>query len=148
MRKEIFQLELFRQQIEQEMFASGSTSDYIDRGNPNPQQLKQATDFLASQNKKIAKLQEEFLTLLKQSDKDVVQEWVNLHKTILQRILSENASDRNTGTRLFVARNTLAEWIKVEEGEANFVNINWHFLKDYRDEVKKLVSRKWWQVWK
>jgi hypothetical protein len=148
MRKEIVQLELIRQQIEQEMYDSGSASDYIDRGNPDPRQLKQATDFIASQEDKIARLQEDFRIQLRKCDPKVIQEWVELHKAILQRILTEKVTNAHTKTRHFVAKNTLDEWEKVRAGEADFVNINWHFLKDYKEEVRKLVNRKWWQVWK
>ncbi|MBL8063237.1 MAG: hypothetical protein JNK32_09480 [Anaerolineales bacterium] len=148
MRDEVIQLEKFRQQIEKEMYDSGSTSDFIDRGNPTPQQLKQAKDFLTSQEKKIAGLRAEFHLLLQKSERAAIQEWVELHKGILQKILSEKSTDAHSKTRLFVAGNTLKEWEKVQAGEMEFVNINWYFLKDYKEEVRNLIDKKWWQLWK
>ena len=83
-----------------------------------------------------------------------------------QKIVEEQATDRNATTRRFVAKNTLAEWEKVRAGEQDFVRINWHFLKDYREGVRKIDNKaivdsgskmkekptsdakSWWQFWK
>ena len=148
MRYQVIHLERFRQQIEQEMFDSGSASHFINKGNFTPQQLSRAMDFIASQNQRIARLKGEFHILLQKSERDVIQEWVNLHKVILQRILSENVTDAHSRTRQFVAKKILEDWEKVQAGKAEFVFIDWYFLKDYTREVRKLVNRKWWEFWK
>jgi hypothetical protein len=57
-------------------------------------------------------------------------------------------------TRRNVAKSTLQEWEKVRTGEQDYVRINWHFLKDYKESARKLGKnfksddKSWWQFWK
>jgi hypothetical protein len=88
-----------------------------------------------------------------------IDEWVALHTSILQKIVAEQGTGTMASTRQFVAKNTLQEWEKVRAGEQEYVNINWHYLKDYRANVRKLrgnpgsndsdtEGKAWWQFWK
>ena len=73
-----------------------------------------------------------------------------MHRDILQRILGEPAGDSKTRVRQNVARGTLQEWDKVLPGEQEYIGINWHYLEDYKAEVRKFVNgnNAWWKFWK
>lgn len=157
MRAETMQLETLRQKIEDAEYEAGSQSDYLDRGNPNPAQAKQAQESINQLNEQTRTLQAELRTLIasvRSQQPEAIDEWVNYHTRILQKIVEEKATERNATTRIFVARSTLAEWEKVRAGEQDFVRINWYFLKDYREGVRKIGSKPksngkaWWQFWK
>lgn len=166
---ETIQLEKLRQRIEDVEYEAGNQSDFLDRGKPNAKQAKQAQELMDRLNEQTRVLQAEFKDLiasLRSRQPQVIEEWVNYHTNILQKILEEQATDRNATTRRFVAKNTLAEWEKVRTGEQDFVRINWHFLKDYREGVRKIGrqaaahskskttdqsqndGKAWWQFWK
>jgi hypothetical protein len=76
-----------------------------------------------------------------------VEEWVNWHKEVLQKILLEPQTNTQSKTRAFTARNTLAEWDKVLQKEQEFVHINWYYLKDYKAKAIKEFKNKWWKFW-
>ena len=166
---ETVQLEKLRQRIDDVEYEAGSQSDYLDRGKPNAKQAKQAQESINKLNEQTRALQAELKDLLasvRSRQPQAIEEWVNYHTNILQKIVEEQATDRNATTRRFVAKNTLAEWEKVRAGEQDFVRINWHFLKDYREGVRKLDTqavvpnsskmkelptsdgKAWWQFWK
>src|SRR5690606_24336061 len=97
------------------------------------------------------------------------EEWVNWHTAILQKIVDTPGTDALAGTRRNVAKKTLEQWEKVRDGQQTYVNINWYFLKEYKDQVRKIDqpawgggkdqarevsqtaqkdSKAWWQFWK
>jgi hypothetical protein len=160
---ETIQLETLRQKIEDAEYEAGDRSDYLDRGKPNPSQAKQAQELIGKLNDQSKRLKAELKELIVQvraQQPQAIEEWVNFHTGILQKILEEKDTDRNATTRRFVAKNTLAEWEKVRAGEQDYVSINWYFLKDYRERVRKIGSKTtaeykpkpegkaWWQFWK
>jgi hypothetical protein len=67
-----------------------------------------------------------------------VQEWVNYHIAMLQKIVDEKSTEKNAAVRRNVAKGTIQEWEKVRAGEQEYVNINWYFLKDYKEGVRKI----------
>jgi hypothetical protein len=160
---ETLQLERLRQQIEDAEYESGSQSDFLDRGKPNAKQAQQARDLMNrmdAQSRELKAQLHELLTRLRTEKPEAVTEWVDFHKALLKKIIAENISDANSRTRNFVAQQTLQAWEKVQAGEQFHVNINWHFLKDYKAEVKKLGTNKstthkseqpaqkpWWKIW-
>lgn len=163
MHAETIQLEKLRQRIEDIDYESGSKSDYLDRGRPNPKEAKQVQEAMDQLNAESKVLKAEFANLLagvRSQQPQAIEEWVSFHKGMLQKILEEKDADRNATTRRFVAKNTLAEWEKVRIGEQDYVSINWYFLKDYREGVRKISSKikvedktkpdgkAWWQFWK
>jgi hypothetical protein len=166
---ETIQLEKLRQKIEDVEYEAGSQSDYLDRGKPSAKEARQAQESINTLNEQTKALQAELKDLiasLRSRQPQAIDEWINYHTGILQRIVEEQATDRNATTRRFVAKNTLAEWEKVRAGEQDFVRINWHFLKDYREGVRKIGNKAiahnsskikeqpasdgkaWWQFWK
>ena len=166
---ETLQLETLRQKIEDVEYEAGSQSDYLDRGKPSAKEAKHAQESINKLNEQTKALQAELKDLiarLRSQQPQAIDEWVNYHTGILQKIVEEQATDRNATTRRFVAKNTLAEWEKVRAGEQDFVRINWYFLKDYREGVRKIDNRAialnspkmkeqppsdgkaWWQFWK
>jgi hypothetical protein len=158
MREESIQLEVLRQKIEEAEYESGNMSDYIDRGRPGDKELKSAQERIARMNKEAASLKAELRELIAASPREALEEWINWHKNVLEEILNENSADPNSKTRQHVARATLAEWDKVLQGGQEHVNINWYFLKNYREKAQKTFkggkvntngksSKSWWKVW-
>jgi len=152
MLQETIRLEKLRQQIEDAEYQSGSTSDYLDRGKPGVQQARTAGESIVRTDTRSRELKSELheiITTTRTNKPEAFEEWINLHKNILQRILTEKVSDSNARVRQNVARGTLQEWDKVLTGEQEYIGINWHYLKDYKAEVRKLVKRNnaWWKFW-
>ena len=154
---ETIQLETLRQKIEDAEFEAGSQSDYLDRGKPNAVQAKRAQETIEQLNHQSKTLQAELKQLIanvRAQQLQALEEWVNFHTNILQRIVDEKEKGVMTVTRRNVAKSTLKEWEKVRTGEQDYVRINWHFLKDYKESARKLGKnfksdeKSWWQFWK
>jgi hypothetical protein len=146
---EAIKLEELRQQIEAAEYESGSNADFLDRGNPNPSQKKQAEELIRQKNAEAAALKTQLRSLIQNTPRPVIEEWVQYHTDILQSILSENSKDINAGARKNVAKETMDNWQAVLNGTKEYVGINWYFLKDYREKVK-IVSKpknKGWKFW-
>lgn len=172
MLSETLQLESLRQKIEDAEYEAGNQSDYLDRGNPNPAQAKRAREMIEDLTRQSQALRAELQQLVdtvRAQQPQAVEEWVTFHTTILQKIVDEQATDSMAGTRRNVAKNTLEQWEKVRAGQQTHVNINWYFLKDYKEQVRKIgqplqqggrdqaqkvsqttrkKSKPWWQFWK
>ena len=138
MRKEVVELERLRQEIEQAEFEAGDKSDYIDYGKPNEKQLEQAKKFIAKKNEETKLLMSQLKDLLLNTSQDIVDEWVNWHKSFLQPIMDET----NDKVRVHVAKQTWADWENVALRKQEFVRINWYYLKDYKAMVKKQLPKK------
>ena len=156
---EAIQLETLRQKIEDSEFEAGNQSDYLDRGQPNAAQAKRAKELIAQLNSQTETSKTELKQLIasvRAQQPQAVEEWVNFHIGILQKIIDEKTTGTNAVTRRNVAKTTLQEWEKVRAGEQDYVRINWYFLKDYKESVRKLnspgtgktVDKSWWQFWK
>ena len=146
---EATKLEELRQQIEAAENESGSNADFLDRGNPNPSQKKQAEELIRQKNAEAAELKTQLHTLIQNTPRAFIEEWVEYHTKILQSIVSENSKDVNAGTRKHVAKQTLESWQAVLNGSKEYVSINWYFLKDYREKVKTAAKpkSKGWKFW-
>lgn len=147
MLKETIALEVYRQKIEKAEFTAGDRSDYIDHGRPDAKQLKAAQELITKMLSEAAELKKEFHTLVDQSPKEAVLEWVDWHRNVLQAILLETPTNTFGKTRLFTARKTLAEWDKVLAREQDYVSINWYYLKDYKAKAEKEFKNSWWKIW-
>lgn len=147
---EAIQLETLRQKIEDAEYEAGNQSDYLDRGKPNARQTKQAQELIDRLNKESKALKaqlKDLITTVRSQQPQAIDEWVNFHLSILQKIADEKTPGVATSTRQFVAKTTIQEWEKVRAGEQEYVGINWHYLKDYKSSVRK-IDRAWWQFWK
>jgi hypothetical protein len=156
---EAIQLETLRQKIEDSEFEAGNQSDYLDRGQPSAAQAKRAKELIARLNSQTETSKTELQQLIasvRAQQPQAVEEWVNFHFGILQKIIDEKTTGTNAVTRRNVAKTTLQEWEKVRAGEQEYVRINWYFLKDYKESVRKLNhssagktdDKSWWQFWK
>ena len=156
---ETTQLEKLRQKIEDSEFEAGNQSDFLDRGKPNPAQAKRARELIAQLNSQTETAKAELRQLIatvRSQQPQALEEWVDFHVAILQKIVDEKASGTNAATRRNVAKTTLQEWKKVLAGEQDYVRINWYFLKDYKENVRKrngtstekTGDKSWWQFWK
>ncbi|MBI3166084.1 MAG: hypothetical protein HYZ24_15485 [Chloroflexi bacterium] len=172
MLKETVQLEKLRQKIEDLRAKSGDRADFIDYGKPNPAQLKEAQETIKKLDLEIKTGQAELKQLLdnlRKQQPQIIEEWVKYHVSLLERIIAENSTDRNAGTRKYVAKETIANWEKVRLGEVDYVNINGSFLKDYKMHIRSInentqigelikemknsnsskpENKAWWQFWK
>ena len=168
MLKETVQLEKQRQKIEDLREQSGDRANYIDYGKPNPEQLKEAQETLKKLDAEIKAGQVELkqtLDALRSQQPQIIEEWVKYHISLLESVIAEKATDRDAGTRRYVAKQTIADWEKVRAGELDYVNINGGFLKEYKNHVRsinensqigefatssraKAEAKAWWQFWK
>jgi hypothetical protein len=171
MLSETVRLEKLRQKIEDLREKSGDRANYIDYGKPNPAQLKEAEDTLKKLdveiNAGLAELKQLLDTLRKQQPQ-VIEEWVKYHISLLETVVVEISTDRNAGTRKYVAKETIGELNKMLAGEVDYVNINGGFLKDYKMHVRSInenskvgevikgmktssqanaKGKAWWQFW-
>ena len=156
---EAIQLEKLRQKIEDSEFEAGNQSDFLDRGKPNAAQTKRAQELIAQLNDQTetakAELRQTIATFRAQQPQ-ALEEWVDFHVDILRKIVDEKATGTNAVTRRNVAKTTLQEWEKVRAGQQDYVRINWYFLTDYKESVRKLNGastgktgdKSWWQFWK
>ena len=169
---ETVKLEKLRQKVEDLNKQSGDRSDYIDYGKPNPAQLREAQETMKKLDVAIKAGQAELkqiLDTLRKEQPQVIEEWVKYHVSLLEMIVAEKSTDKNAGTRKYVAKETIDEWNKLGSGEVDYVNINGHFLKDYKNHVRsfnensqmgefikamktsnsaKPGNKAWWQFWK
>lgn len=163
---ETIQLETLRQKIEDAEFEAGDRSDYLGYGKPNAAQAKQAKELIEKLKYQSKTSRVEFKQLIESvraQKPQAFDEWINYHIDLLQKITDEKTQAAIT-PRKNVARETMQNWEKVRAGEQEYVNINWHFLKDYKEDVRtitggsvkktnsatqeKTESKAWWQIWK
>ena len=147
---ETMQLETLRQKIEDVDYEAGSQSDYLDRGGSDPARVKKAREILDTLNHQSKTLKaeiKELIATVRSQQPQAIEEWVNVHIGMLQKIVEEKATGSMGPVRRNVARSTIQEWENVRAGEQDYVTINWYYLKDYRASVRKM-GKAWWQFWK
>jgi len=153
MLQEVIDLEKLRQQVERVENQIGSLSDYLDRGKPSEQQQQQTAKQIAAQTNHSAALQAQLhdrLAALRASQPHVIEQWVQWHREICQRIMAETDGHRQQKVRQMLAGQTLEAWKKVLRGNQDTVLINWYFLDDYGKEVARAIraqQRRWWKFW-
>ena len=119
---------------------------------------------LNEQSKSASAELKQLIGTVRSQQPQALEEWINYHIGILQKIVDEKSTEQNAAARRNVANGTIQNWEKVRAGEMEFVNINWHFLKDYKASVRSLTGRSakttgsasqskaeskaWWQFWK
>ena len=89
---ETIQLETLRQKIEDTEYEAGDRSDYLDHGKPNQAQAKQAQELIAKLNSESKALKaelKELITAVRAQQPQALEEWVNFHIGILQKIVDE-----------------------------------------------------------
>jgi len=143
-------LEALRWAVADPESRAGSLADYIDRGHPDDAQLAEACADMERYQGEIATAMQALSAALAQARRerpDVVADWVAWHRERCRRIVAEPGPDRdaygnisNHAVRVFVARETLAEWDKVLAGEQDYVRINDYFLDDYAVEAQSLAE--------
>jgi hypothetical protein len=175
MLSETVQLEKLRQKIEDLREQSGDRANYIDYGKPSHAQLKEAQATLKKLDVEIKAGQAELkqsLDTLRAQQPQVIEEWVKYHVSLLEKVIGDPSTDRDAGTRKYVAKETIEEWNKLLAGQTDYVNINGHFLKAYKNHVRSFSERSqigeafqptsgqaasnqaaskdkaWWQFWK
>jgi hypothetical protein len=159
--EETIQLETLRQKIEDSEYEAGSQSDYLDRGRPTPAQAKKANELISELKRQSQASRAELKQLIstvRSHHPEALEEWVNFHIGILQKVCDEKTMGAEAVARRNLAKGTLQEWERIRAGEMEYVSINWHFLKDYKASARKITSggagqekaesKAWWQFWK
>ena len=150
MHEQVIRLESLRQEAQAFNYLAGNLYDYLDHGNPNEQQRREALAEIADYEKQSAESRRqlrEALVALRAGAPQIVEEWGRWHMDICNRIIAEGeaspehvAPGSDPAVRLYVARETLAEWQKVLKGDQDFVSINEYYLSDYDEEVTAAVE--------
>jgi hypothetical protein len=131
-----------RQKIEDSEFEAGDKTDYLSYGKPNAAQAKQTQaliEKLKVQSTEARAELKQLLGTLRSQHSQAVEEWINYHIDLLQKIVDEK-TEAVIAPRKNVAKETIQNWEKVRAGELEYVNINWHFLKDYKANVRTITS--------
>jgi hypothetical protein len=148
---EVIRLEALRQQLQASKFFAGSLVDYLNHGNPNHQEQEETIAGIEQYEAWARESQRqlhEMLSTLRATAPEVIEEWVQWHMGICNRIIAEgdtaeSAQDgliSDSAVRLYVARETLGEWKKVLSGEQDLVLINDYYLSDYSQEILAVVE--------
>ena len=164
---ETIQLETVRQKIEDTYEASVAQSEMLDRGMVDRGKEKETREFVNRHNNQAKALKDELKQLIsatRSQNPQAFEEWIDYHIAMLQKIAEENTAGDKARLRRSVAKQTILEWEKVRAGEQDYVNINGHYLKDYRANVRKIKGgrtatvdksgpgktdgKAWWQFWK
>jgi hypothetical protein len=143
-------LERLRQDVQLYSSLAGSLVDFLDRGQPTPDQARQAEADMARYEQSEAQARLALSTCLAElraAAPQAVRAWADYHIAICKPILEEAdpgpqpdglVSDQSV--RLYVARQTLAAWRKVRRGQEDMVSINPAYLADYYEAISALVS--------
>ena len=149
--QEVIRLERLRQQVQATRFFAGSLVDYLNHGQPNPQEQAETIagieQYEASAREDQRRLHDH-IAALRATAPQVIEEWVEWHTGICKRIITEGSTTEplqdgmvtDQAVRLFVVQETLGEWEKVLRGEQDYVMINDYFLSDYNGEVLAAVE--------
>jgi len=143
MLSETIQLETLRQKIEDSEYEAGDKTDYLSYGKPNAAQAKQAQaliEKLKLQSTEARAELKQLLGTLRSQRSQAIEEWLNYHIDLLQKIVDEK-TDAVITPRKNVAKETIQNWEKVRAGELDYVSINWHFLKDYKATVRTITGQ-------
>jgi len=141
---ESIQLETLRQSIEDAEFEVGDKTDYLSYGKPNPKQAQQTKELIENLKSQSKTLREEFkqrIATVRAQQPQALEEWVNFHTDILQKVMEETKMGAEAVARRNVAKETIQNWEKVRAGELDYVSINWHFLKDYKASVRTITGK-------
>jgi len=140
MQSEAIQLETLRQKIEDALYESAMNTEMLERGaaGSDREKKRESVTRLDSQAKALKEELKGLLSRLRSQNPQAVQEWVNYHIAMLQKIVDEKSTEKNAAVRRGVAKGTIQEWEKVRAGEQEYVNINWYFLKDYKEGVRNI----------
>ena len=145
MHPQSIELEKFRQKIEKIEYEIGSLSDYLDLGKPNEKQ-KQTTQAaiakLGTQSQELSAQFHDLIVSIRASEPKAIEQWVQWHQGVCERIIAEPVHNRKSSTRQFVARGTLNQWFQVLRGEKEIVLINWSFLPDYIKHAKEFFQNR------
>lgn len=105
-------------------------------GRPDESQAMAARETIAKKMKEAELLKAELYMLIQQSPKGAIEEWVNWHKAVLEKILLEPEINSHTKNRANTARKTLVEWENVLTREREYVSIQLaFFVKDYKEKA-------------
>lgn len=143
-KQRVRELEKLRREIDGLGSASGSLSDYIDHGNPNEEEERQAyADMeqytaMANAAKDLLKDQVEFL---RKYYPNVLSDWGQKHISVCEKVKAGyDEQDSDGQVSIFVAKETIDAWRKFLEGGESFVTINEYWLEGYSALMDEFLS--------
>lgn len=139
-------LERLRREIDDLQGAAGSLGDYIDRGHPDPAEMKESYEDMERQRRDAGRVRAQLQTLVETLRRDAPEflaVWAAAHarvcRSMLDSLPDESDDDR---TALFVARSTLEAWQKLSEGGETFISVDSPWLEGYADRVAAELAPK------
>ena len=123
----------------------GSMQDYLDRGRPSSEEQSKVSALMKEKELLLderEKIYNNHLQILRQTEPNIVSEWVGQHLAVIDAIINTpqssdmKISEKSLPVRLHVAHKTADEWREVLVGARNYVHINCYFLADYESRLK------------
>jgi len=134
-------LEARRSAVAMLEYLVGSLADYIDLGHPNEAEKGEALADMARYEAECTvarRVLSEALAVARAETPPAVAAWAAWHMAWCRRIMAEEVPPYETNERIsdqavrvYVARETLAEWEQVLQGTLDYVHINSFYLNDY-----------------
>lgn len=133
-------LERLRREIDDLQTSAGSLGDYIDRGNPNPAEEKEAYALMERHRRDAEQLRARLRTLvetLRRDGPDILAAWAAAHARVC-RLLLASLPDRSDDERTarFVARSTLEAWETLPKEGETFIAIATPWLEGYLERLE------------
>ncbi len=138
-------IETLRRQLESIRHELGSMSDYLDRGNPTPDEAEKTKASMLAQKTQAEDLESQLITMVnryRQEQPELVVQWVTIHQAIFQELnayFEAHQKEDVYSYRLerYVTAQAIEEWEKVKSGEADFVINNSYVMKNRQAIIHK-----------
>ena len=134
-------LERLRRDIDDLQGAAGSLGDYIDHGNPNPAEEKEAYEVMERQRQEADRLRLRLSELIEERHRlcpEILAVWAGAHVNVCRSLLASlpDKSDDDKTAR-YVAKETMEAWQKLPEGGETFIGINTAWLEGYLELLER-----------
>jgi hypothetical protein len=142
-KQRVRELEQLRREIDGLGSASGDRSDYIDHGNPNEEEERQAyadmEQYTAMANTGKVLLNDH-VEFLRNYYPKILANWAEKHIRVCEKVrASYDEEDIDGRVSVFVANETIDAWRKFLEGGESFVTVNEYWLGGYSAFMDELL---------
>lgn len=139
-------LERLRREIDDLQGSAGSLGDYIDRGNPNPAEEREAYETMERHRRDAGRLRarlQDLVETLRRDAPEILAAWATAHARVCRSLLvSIPSRSEDEQTARFVARSTLEAWEKLPAGGETFVGIPTPWLEGYLELLEAELAPK------
>lgn len=138
-------IETLRRRLESIRHDLGSMSDYLDRGNPTPEEVQKTKASMLAQKAQADALESELIIMVnryRQEQPELIVQWVAIHQAIFQELNAyfeahQEEDVYNYRLEKYVTAKAIEEWEKVKSGEADFVINNSYVMKNRQAIIHK-----------